>query len=236
MSPERIDATLVEWGEPGEGRVLVLAGGVDAAAAESKKLMDDFSPKAVITVESVSMNKFGIRHGAMGEAVNPSSDPEQEVGGRWNQILDEANHRGILTIATGDNGNEAGFGTIEEILKKHHKSCAMCSCPCRGGIVSGSKADIVIPGQSSNWASYGIEACLATILGKPEVMHDEYTENRMLLNCANAGIPDGASAMVTPSTDGSSHEAGIYTIGQLRQTVLMYNVPTIREPRRKPPK
>ena len=103
--------------------------------------------------------------------------------------------------------------------------------PERRGIVSASKADIVIPGNSSNWACYGIEACLAKILNKPEVMHDEYTHNRMLLNCANVGIPDGATAMYTPTTDGSSHEACIYTVGQLRQTVEMSFVELVRESR-----
>ncbi|UCH01841.1 MAG: DUF4392 domain-containing protein, partial [Candidatus Bathyarchaeota archaeon] len=139
--------------------------------------------------------------------------------------------RGILTIATGDNGNECGFGTIEAILKNHHEFCAECGCPCGEGIVSASKADIVIPANSSNWACYGIEACLARILRNPKVMHNEYTENRILLNCANAGIPDGATAMCTPTLDGASHETCIYTIGQLRQTVLMSFIELVRESR-----
>jgi len=202
---------------------------VTDAVKESGKLLDEFEPKAIVAVEAVSCNRKGVRHGALGGRRN-SGDPGEEIV-RWNQLLDVANERGILTITTGDNGNECGFGTIEDILKRHHEFCADCGCPCGEGIVSASKADIVIPGNSSNWACYGIEACLAKILNKPEVMHDEYTHNRMLLNCANAGIPDGATAMCTPTTDGSSHEACIYTVGQLRQTVEMSFVELVRETR-----
>jgi hypothetical protein len=195
----------------------------------SERLLDEFKPKAMITVEAVSCNKKGVRHGALGGPRN-LGDPEEETV-RWNELLEAANERGILTIATGDNGNECGFGTIEDILKKHHPFCADCGCPCGEGIVSASKANIVIPGNSSNSACYGIEACLARVLDKPEVMHDEYTENRILLNCANVGIPDGASGMCTPTIDGSSHEACIYTIGLLRQTVIMSFKELTRESR-----
>ena len=199
------------------------------AGEAAEKLLDEFNPKAVITVEVMSCNKKGVRHGALGDS-SSSGDPEEKMI-RWNEILDSANRRKILTIATGDNGNECGFGTIEDILKRHHKFCADCGCPCGAGIVSASKADIVIPATSSNWACYGIEACLAKILNKPEVMHTEYTENRTLVNCANAGIPDGATAMCTPTIDGASHEACIYVVGMLRQTVLMSSVEIIRESR-----
>jgi hypothetical protein len=195
----------------------------------SESILDEFEPKAVITVEAVSCNKYGVRHGALGSPMNVGYPEEKIV--RWNELLQLANERDILTIATGDNGNECGFGTIEEILKKHHKFCRDCGCPCGGGIISASKADVVIPATSSNWACYGIEACIAKILNKPEVMHDEITEKRILLNCANVGIPDGASAMCTPTIDGSSHDACLYAVGQLRETVLMSTVELVRESR-----
>ena len=202
---------------------------VAGAREESEKLLNEFEPKAVVTVEAVSCNKKGIRHGALGGPRN-SGDPDEEMV-RWNELLDASKERGILTIATGDNGNECGFATIEEILVRHHEFCADCGCPCGEGIISASGAEIVIPANSSNWACYGISACLAKILGKPEVMHDEYTHNRILLNCANVGIPDGASAMCTPTTDGSSHEACIYTVGLLGETVKMSSVELVRESR-----
>jgi hypothetical protein len=202
---------------------------VARAEEESERLLDELDPRAVVTVEATSCNKKGIRHGALGGPRN-SGDPDDEIV-RWNELLDAANDRGLLTIATGDNGNECGFATIEDILVRHHEFCADCGCPCGGGIVSASGADLIIPANSSNWACYGISACLAKILGRPEVMHDEYTHNRILLNCANVGIPDGASAMCTPTTDGASHEACVYTVGQLRQTVLMSSVELVRESR-----
>lgn len=207
---------------------------VAGATKESKKLLNELKPKAIIAIEAVSVNKKGVRHGALGNALN-KGDPEEEIV-RWNPLFDLANERAILTISSGDNGNEVGFGVIEDICKRHHRFCADCGCPCGEGIVSASKADVVIPATSSNWGSYGIEACLAKLLGKPEVMHDEYTHNRILLNCANVGIPDGASALVTPTTDGASHETCIYTVGQLRQTVTMSFVELVREARQRPGK
>jgi nicotinamidase-related amidase len=203
---------------------------VKGAIEESKKILDEFKPKAVITIEAVSCNEKGVLHGALGDTTDVTGDPDQEIA-RWNELLDVANSRGILTIATGDNGNEAGFGTIKDILKKHHTFCADCGCPCGAGIVSASKADIVIPATSSNSACYGIEACLARILKNPEIMHDEETEKRMLLNCANVGIPDGATAMCTPTIDGASHDACIHIVGLLKQTVTMSFVEVIREAR-----
>ena len=208
------------------------ANSVSGTIEQAKKFLDEFKPKAIIATEAVSCNKKGVRHGAAGGSRN-TGDPEEKMV-RWNQLLDVANERGILTIACGDNGNEAGFATIEDICKEHHKFCADCGCPCGEGIVSASSADVVIPASSSNWGCYGIAACLAKILSKPEVMHDEYTHNRILLNCANAGIPDGASAMVTPTTDGASHKTCIYVVGLLRQTVIMSSIELVRENRQRP--
>jgi len=195
----------------------------------SEKLLDELNPKAVVTVEATSCNEKGVRHGALGAPGNKGDPGERIV--RWNQLLYAARKRGILTIATGDNGNECGFHTVTDILVKHHSYCRDCGCPCRGGIVSASGAEVVIPATSSNWAAYGIEACMARLLGNPDVMHDEYTHNRMLVNCANEGIPDGATAMASPSTDGCSHEADMALITQLRQTLHMSVKEIVRESR-----
>lgn len=202
---------------------------LEEADQKTREFLDEYEPKAIVTVEATSCNKKGIRHGALGGPRN-SGDPSEKIT-RWNQFIDQANEREILTIATGDNGNECGFATIEDILVKHHEFCAECGCPCGAGIVSAAAADIVIPANNSNWASYGIGACLAKLLDNPDVLHNEHTHERILTNCANEGIPDGATAMATPTTDGASHKACIYLVGQLRQSLLMSMKEIVRESR-----
>jgi hypothetical protein len=203
------------------------ATSVDGALQEARTLFEAINPAAVLTVEATGCNAIGVRHGALGVPRNPSGDPGETIV-RWNPLLDLANETGILTIATGDNGNECGFGTISDILQAHHVFCADCGCPCGGGIVAASTADVVVPGSSSNWASYGIEACLAALLDNPEVMHDAVTEARILMNCANVGIPDGASSLCTPTIDGASQQACVNTVSQLRETVLTRTVEYVR--------
>jgi hypothetical protein len=202
---------------------------ISEAEIKTIDFLNEFNPKVIITVEATACNVKGIRHGALGGPRN-SGDPDEKIT-RWNQFIDQGKELGILTIATGDNGNECGFASIEEILVKHHEFCADCGCPCGGGIVSAAAADIVIPANNSNWASYGIGACLAKLLDNPDVLHNEYTHERILRNCANEGIPDGATAMATPTTDGASHEACLYLLGQLRQSLLMSMKEIIRESR-----
>ncbi|MBN2336126.1 DUF4392 domain-containing protein, partial [Candidatus Bathyarchaeota archaeon] len=107
---------------------------VTEAEEAAEMLLDELSPKAVITVEAVSCNVKGIRHGALGGPGN-SGDPEERFV-RWNQLLEAAKRRGVLTIATGDNGNECGFATVKDILDRHHEYCRDCGCPCGAGIVS----------------------------------------------------------------------------------------------------
>lgn len=199
------------------------------AEQKTQEFFDEFKPKAIITVEAVSANKKGIVHGALGGPFN-SGEPNEKFA-RWNQFIDQAKKRNIPTIATGDNGNECGFGTIKDILEKHHRFCSDCGCPCGSGIISAAEADIVIPANNSNWACYGIAACLSKLLNNTDVLHNKYTHNRILLNCANQGIPDGATAMPTPTTDGSSHEACINVVAQLRQTLLMSMKEIVRESR-----
>jgi hypothetical protein len=53
----------------------------------------------------------------------------------------------------------------------------------------------------------------------------------MLVNCANEGIPDGATAMASPSTDGCSHEADMAMLTQIRQTLHMSVKEIVRESR-----
>jgi len=81
------------------------------AREESGRLLDEFDPKALVTVEATSCNRKGIRHGALGGPRN-SGDPEEEIV-RWNELLDAAKGRGVLTIADGRQR--------ERVRLRHHR-------------------------------------------------------------------------------------------------------------------
>ncbi|MDP6142461.1 MAG: DUF4392 domain-containing protein, partial [Dehalococcoidales bacterium] len=85
---------------------------------ESKKvaaaIMDEYAPKAVITVETVGPNKKGIKHSGVG-AIN--TEAHDRLPG-LEYLFYEANARGVLSIGCIDRGNELGSGTIEEDVRK----------------------------------------------------------------------------------------------------------------------
>jgi hypothetical protein len=47
--------------------------------------------------------------------------------------------------------------------------------------------DIVLPAMMSNWGCYGIEAALAWLLKKPELLHSPTQEGRIVRACLDAG-------------------------------------------------
>ena len=68
----------------------------------------------------------------------------------------------------------------------------------KGNIVATTTAtDVILPVMMSNWGCYGIEAALAYLLKKPDLMHTPAQEERMLRDCLAAG---GLEAMYC-STD-----------------------------------
>ena len=51
------------------------------------------------------------------------------------------------------------------------------------GMASAVTTDIVMPVSISNWGAYALEAGLAILAGRAELLHDADTERRMLVDC-----------------------------------------------------
>jgi hypothetical protein len=168
---------------------------------ESKKkaadIMDEFAPKAVISVETIGPNKKGIKHSGAGynaEAKEPLPGLEY--------LFYEASQRNILTIAAIDRGNELGGGSIEEEVRRVTPNMNECRCPCGAGGACIVETDIVFPASISNWAAYAITAMIGCLLKKPQILQDEDTERRMLEACIMAGAIDGIGGGNVMSVDG----------------------------------
>ncbi len=116
-------------------------------------------------------------------------------------LVEEAGRRGILTIGIGDLGNEIGFGNIRETVEAVQPHATDCGCPCGGGMASAVETEFLIVTAASNRGGYGLEACLAALLDRPELMHDGDMEQAMIQAAAGAGAMDSFTVGPT-STDG----------------------------------
>jgi len=170
--------------------------GEEGAAEEARQILDEFQPKAVIAIEKIGPNEKGIFHSVMGVEIPAESQAHVY------HLTQEAQRRGILTIGIGDGGNELGYGLIAEDVKELQDYGKHCQCPCESGIATVESTEVLVSAAVSNWGAYGVSACLAFMLGDSEVLHDTYTEYRMLEACATAGALDGVYGTQILAVDG----------------------------------
>lgn len=159
----------------------------DTAVERAEELLSWLRPKAIVVTEKPGPNSEGIAHRVGGLPVGPGR-------ARIEVLLERARHAGIPTIGIGDNGNEAGLGAVADATRLCQLYGASCRCPCGGGIAAADHSDITVVGSVSNWACYGIAACLGVLLGRPEMVHSGATEERVIDACVAAGAVDGFGA------------------------------------------
>jgi hypothetical protein len=66
--------------------------------------------------------------------------------------------------------------------------------------------DVLLPAGVSNWGCYAIQAALAILTGKPELLHTGAMERRLVEAAANAGLVDGNTGKCESTVDGMSIE------------------------------
>lgn len=173
---------------PHKTAVIPFPVGDDALSRTAgSEMLDRLDPHAIVTIEKLSRNPEGRYYNGM---VTDLTD----VTGKIDFMIEEARARGILTIGLGDGGNEIGMGNILDVI--HEK------VPNGKAVGAATQTDILVVGASASWASYGIEACLAALTGKPHVLHDEEMERRMLDASALAGIVDPLTGLAEGWLDG----------------------------------
>jgi hypothetical protein len=159
----------------------------DGAEAEAVQHLDRFGPTVVIAIEKIGPNAAGIAHMASGK-------PAATKRARAEYLFDLAAERGIPTIGIGDNGNEIGFGRIEEAVKRWK--------PAGEALATRVHTDVLIPANVSNWGAYGVAAAMAVMLERPEILHDAEIERRMLEACVAAQGVDGSTGRHILAVDG----------------------------------
>ena len=184
-----------------------------------QEVMERYKPKAIVCTERLGPGKGGAQYTA---TAIPLSHFDATPGAvvDTSPLVEEANERGILTIGIGDHGNEIGFGaiydTVVEIMPK-------------GDIMGTTVAtEILFPVMMSNWGCYGIEAALAYLLKRPELMHTPAQEERMLRDCLNAGGLEASHCTTNFIVDGLEGETSMACVQFLGNIVRKNLEPATR--------
>jgi D-glutamate cyclase len=197
---------------PATTDVLPFPSDDESAAQVSRELLDQLRPTAVIAIEKLGPNQAGVAHTATGM---PAGDERARV----ERLIDLARERSILTVGIGDNGNEIGFGAISDAVREHKPFGRICQCPCGQGLATVVKTDALVVAGTSNWGAYGVEACLAAILGRVDLIHSNDAERFMLYENVRAGGVDGSTARQVPQVDGTSADVQTSMLELMRACV-----------------
>lgn len=157
------------------------------ARSDAARILDDLSPKAVVAVERAGMTPRGTYHNMLGQDYT-------EGRARIDYVVEEAARRGVPTIGIGDGGNEIGMGAIVEAVHKH--------VPHGEILCAKTATDVLLPAGVSNWGCYAIQAALAILTGKTEMMHSAALERRLIEAAAQAGLVDGNTGKCESTVDG----------------------------------
>ena len=191
----------------------VLEYPVDRAAAQTAaERLFDHRVGAFIAIEKGGANEVGRVHMSQGRECTGTV-------ASMDGLIRLCHDRSVPTIGIGDGGNEIGMGNAGGSLRDVLPYGRSCGCGCGRGVVPGTETDIVVPVTVSNWGGYGICAALAAVLGRPEVMHDERVESRMLQACSAAGLIDGVTGFTEPTSDGLDEDVHLAIVTLLRTLI-----------------
>jgi hypothetical protein len=175
------------------------------ARTDAVRMVDEFAPKAVISVERAGMTPRGTYHNMLGQDFS-------EGRAKIDYVVQQAQSHAIPTVGVGDGGNEIGMGAVAEAVHKYVP---------HGEILCARLAtDVLLPAGVSNWGCYAIQAALAILTGKAELLHTSALERRLVEAAANAGLVDGNTGKCEPTVDGLPLEVHAGIVELLMATAL----------------
>jgi hypothetical protein len=185
----------------------------DSAERVATEYLERFKPVALVSSEKIGPNPKGVAHYASGVAMPPGR-------ARVELMFEHGKLAGLPSIGIGDNGNEIGCGLIIEAVQEHKPHGRICRCPCAGGLATRVATDVLVIGNNSNWGAYGVAACLAAIIGRPDLIREPELERRVLEWCAMSGAADGSTGRATDGVDGTPPEVSA-SIQHLMRSVVV---------------
>ncbi|MPS27989.1 MAG: DUF4392 domain-containing protein [Alcaligenaceae bacterium] len=192
----------------------------DDVQAWAAGLLDDYQPRAIVSIERLGPNEHGLIHYSTG--VRPRS------GVDLSPLFALAAQRQVLSIGIGDNGNEIGFGRIFDFMKSFHPYGRHCQYEGGVGVPTTVATDIFLPASISNWGAYGLCAMLAFLCRRLDVLHTPAVERDVLRACLDAGGWEMRYCTSRFIVDGTEGESSMAIIQLLRDMVRVNIAPPDR--------
>ena len=167
---------------------------------------------AAVFIEKIGTNRKGVHHTSSGVA---SDTDDADMSG----FVEEMNASGKWTIGLGDGGNEIGFGSIVDTVRKVVRYADECRCPCGGGIATVLATKTLFPASISNWAGYSIIAAMALIRKDFLLLHTPEKEMELLQLAPSLGCYEGTVATGKPYIDAVPPEGSAAMVQLLKSAV-----------------
>lgn len=85
------------------------------------------------------------------------------------------------------------MGAVREDVKRLMEFGATCQCPCKKGMASGTPATHTVIAAVSDWGALGVVACLAHLVGNPDLIPEPAMVARIVEREVAAGAMDAMS-------------------------------------------
>lgn len=174
------------------------------AKAQARELLDRYKPALFFSTERVGRARDGVYYSmraidyGMGRA-------------RIDLLFEEAQGRGIPTVAVGDGGNEIGMGAITQAVSQHVKFGET--------IAAVTACDVLVTAACSNWGCNAIAAAMAARRGDARLIHTPEMERQLLNRGVDIGLINSVQNVVDANVDGLPLETHIAFAEMLRAVV-----------------
>ncbi len=168
---------------------------------------------AAISIEKLSANEQGIRHSLLGSRLDAMDERPDEVFGELARL-------GRPTVGIGDGGNEIGFGTLGDDVRRILGATAECRCGCASGIVAATATKHLLPCAISNVGTYALTAAIALVLDRPELAPRAEVVGALLAGGLEAGLLDGGTLDPSFVGDDGVPGAAICALVELQSTIV----------------
>lgn len=174
------------------------------AKSEAQKLLDRYKPALFFSTERVGRARDGVYYSM--RAIDYGMGRS-----RIDLLFEEAQERGIRTVAVGDGGNEIGMGAITQAVSQYVKFGET--------IAAVTPSDVLVTAACSNWGCNAIVAAMAARRGDARMVHTPEMERQLLNRGVDIGLINSVQNVVDANVDGLPLETHVAFAEMLRAVV-----------------